>query len=87
MKPELRLSVVIPAYNEQARIESTLERVVAYLDEGWQPYEILVVSDGSTDRTEAIVQAFAAHHPQVKLLAYQPNRVGVVQRCRLSHPD
>ncbi|CUU05523.1 MAG: glycosyltransferase family 2 protein [Fimbriimonadales bacterium] len=74
MKPDLRLSVVIPAYNEEARIESTLERVIAYLNEGWQPYEILVVSDGSTDRTEAIVQAFAARHPQVKLLAYQPNR-------------
>ncbi len=69
-----RLSVVIPAYNEEARIENTLQRVVAYFDARGEPYEVLVVSDGSTDRTESLVQAFAAQHPQVKLLAYQPNR-------------
>jgi len=69
-----RLSVVIPAYNEEARIENTLQRVVNYFDARGEPYEVLVVSDGSTDRTEALVQAFAQQHPQVKLLAYQPNR-------------
>ncbi|OYT69710.1 MAG: glycosyl transferase [Armatimonadetes bacterium JP3_11] len=69
-----RLSVVIPAYNEQDRIERTLTRVVEYLDERGEPYEILVVSDGSTDATEAIVHRFAQTHPQVKLVAYQPNR-------------
>ena len=74
MNPDLRLSVVIPAYNEETRIVSTLERVVAYLDTHWQPYEVLVVSDGSTDRTEALVQAFAQNHPQVRLLAYLLNR-------------
>jgi len=71
----LRLSVVIPAYNEEARILRTLERTVEYLDTTeWRPYEVLVVSDGSTDRTEALVREFAQQHPQVKLLAYQPNR-------------
>ncbi len=71
----LRLSVVIPAYNEETRIQRTLERTVEYLDTSpWKPYEILVVSDGSTDQTESIVKAFAQTHPQVKLLAYQPNR-------------
>lgn len=71
----LRLSVVIPAYNEEARIERTLARTVEYLDATeWRPYEVLVVSDGSTDRTEALVRAFAEAHPQVQLLAYQPNR-------------
>jgi len=69
-----RLSVVIPAYNEQDRIERTLTRVVEYLDGRGEPYEILVVSDGSTDATEGIVQRFAQTHPQVKLFAYQPNR-------------
>ena len=71
----LRLSVVIPAYNEEARILRTLERTVEYLDTTEsRPYEVLVVSDGSTDRTEALVREFAQQHPQVKLLAYQPNR-------------
>lgn len=74
MELELRLSVVIPAYNEEARLEKTLNQVIAYLDAGWQPYEVLVVSDGSTDRTEQIALHFAERYPQVKLLAYQPNR-------------
>lgn len=69
-----RLSVVIPAYNEQDRIERTLTRVVEYLEGRGVFYEILVVSDGSTDATEAIVHRFAQTHPQVKLFAYQPNR-------------
>ena len=69
-----RLSVVIPAYNEASRIERTLQRVVEYLDARGEPYEILVVSDGSDDDTEAIVQRFAARAPQARLLAYQPNR-------------
>jgi dolichyl-phosphate beta-glucosyltransferase len=69
-----RLSVVIPAYNEASRIERTLERVVEYLNARGEPYEILVVSDGSDDDTETIVQRFAERAPQVRLLAYQPNR-------------
>jgi dolichyl-phosphate beta-glucosyltransferase len=69
-----RLSVVIPAYNEASRIERTLERVVEYLNARGEPYEILVVSDGSDDDTETIVQRFAQRAPQVRLLAYQPNR-------------
>jgi dolichyl-phosphate beta-glucosyltransferase len=68
------ISIVIPAYNEEARIENTLRRVVDYFDARGEPYEVLVVSDGSTDRTEALVQAFASQHSQVKLLTYQPNR-------------
>ncbi|MFN7016101.1 MAG: dolichyl-phosphate beta-glucosyltransferase [Fimbriimonadales bacterium] len=69
-----RLSVVIPAYNEETRIERTLQRIVEYLNGRGETYEILVVSDGSTDATESLVQRFAATHPQVQLLAYQPNR-------------
>jgi dolichyl-phosphate beta-glucosyltransferase len=54
------LSVVIPAYNEEGRIGGALEKVRAYL--GYQPYssEVIVVENGSTDRTAAIVEAAAA---------------------------
>jgi dolichyl-phosphate beta-glucosyltransferase len=68
------LSVVVPAYNEEDRIRPTLERLAEYY--GAQPYEwdVTVVSDGSTDGTDAIVAEFAQGHPQFRLLAYQPNR-------------
>ena len=54
------LSVVIPAYNEQARIPASLERVAAYLlSAPERPSEILIVNDGSTDRTVEVCRDLA----------------------------
>ncbi len=51
-----QLSIVIPAYNESARIEATLDRVMSCVEEqGWDA-EVLVVDDGSSDDTAEIVQ-------------------------------
>jgi dolichyl-phosphate beta-glucosyltransferase len=62
------LSVVIPAYNEQARIGASLDRALAWLDERGEDYELIVADDGSTDTTCALVEARAARHPRLKLL-------------------
>ncbi len=64
-----RFSVVIPAYNEAARLPRTLERVLAYLAAAspWLPAEVVVVDDGSSDET-AKVAAAALRPPQVGLL-------------------
>jgi glycosyltransferase involved in cell wall biosynthesis len=63
------VSFLIPAYNEAATIVDVLERIVALdLDA-----EMIVVDDGSTDDTAAVVEAFAVTHPAVQLLR-QPNR-------------
>jgi dolichyl-phosphate beta-glucosyltransferase len=55
----IELSVVIPALNEAQRLPPTLDRIVMYLDEhpDWQPAEIIVVDDGSTDETVAAARA------------------------------
>ena len=45
------LSVIIPAYNEEGRISATLLDIDKYLEKQDYSYEILVVSDGSTDNT------------------------------------
>jgi dolichyl-phosphate beta-glucosyltransferase len=68
------LSVVVPAYNEEARLGNSLKRMLAYFDAQGYAYEILVVSDGSTDGTAQIVEHLAACRPQVRLLTYMPNR-------------
>jgi dolichyl-phosphate beta-glucosyltransferase len=56
----LDLSVVIPAFNEAERLPSTLSSVHEFLSESGKSFEIIVVDDGSTDRTAAVVDEFSA---------------------------
>jgi dolichyl-phosphate beta-glucosyltransferase len=67
-------SIVIPAYNEAARIPATLEAVTACVrSRGWSA-EVIVVDDGSRDATAEVVRAFAARAPEVRLLQNSGNR-------------
>ena len=56
MSEKIYLSVVIPAYNEEKRLAKTLEAVDAYLKNQSYSYEIVVVSDGSKDKTAEVVE-------------------------------
>jgi glycosyltransferase involved in cell wall biosynthesis len=67
-------SIVIPAYNESARIPATLQSVVDCIRQrGWSA-EVVVVNDGSSDSTADVVRAFAAANPEVRLLENPGNR-------------
>ena len=67
-------SIVIPAYNESARIRPTLHALLRHIQEqGWDA-EILVVNDGSTDDTAHIVREYGKEHPQVLLVDNPGNR-------------
>jgi dolichyl-phosphate beta-glucosyltransferase len=67
-------SIVIPAFNEAARIAGALESVVNCIrSRGWFA-EVVVVNDGSRDRTAQIVRDFAAGAPEVRLLENPGNR-------------
>jgi glycosyltransferase involved in cell wall biosynthesis len=68
------LSIIIPAFNEHARIEGTLERVMSCVQRlGWDA-EVLVVDDGSTDETVAIVQHWMETHARLHLVKNPGNR-------------
>ncbi|MBI5797307.1 glycosyltransferase family 2 protein [Candidatus Woesearchaeota archaeon] len=54
----MNISVVMPAYNEEKKIESSLEKLTAYLKGRYENYEILVINDGSKDKTSEIVEKF-----------------------------
>jgi dolichyl-phosphate beta-glucosyltransferase len=62
------LSIVIPAYNEEQRLPSTLHTILDFLATQPFPAELIVVDDGSTDATVAAVEALLAHHPQLRLV-------------------
>lgn len=67
-------SIIIPAYNEAARLGATLEKVLAYTAlRGWDA-EVIVVNDGSTDTTAEIVRVYSSHDPRLKLLENPGNR-------------
>ena len=63
------LSIIIPAYNEEARISATLERVISYLGGRSYSWEVLVADDGSTDGTANLVSQIAATQPNLRLMS------------------
>jgi glycosyltransferase involved in cell wall biosynthesis len=71
----LTLSIVIPAYNEERRLPSTLDEVFAWLDASpYRDSEILVVDDGSTDATASLVESRAVSEPRLRLIRNPGNR-------------
>jgi len=67
-------SIILPAYNESARIAATLDKILAHgTQRGWN-LEVIVVNDGSTDGTAEIVRSYAAKHAVLRLLENPGNR-------------
>jgi len=67
-------SIILPAYNERARIAATLDRILAHAsDRGWN-VEVIVVNDGSSDDTATIVREYASKHAALRLLENPGNR-------------
>lgn len=70
----LGYSIVIPAYNEGARVGATLDKVLAHVAaRGWDA-EIIVVDDGSRDNTVEIIRGYAEKNPHLRLLQNPGNR-------------
>jgi len=67
-KENIYLSVIVPAYNEEARITKTLELIGDYLRQQSYGYEIIVVNDGSKDNTVRAVEALAIKIANLKLI-------------------
>jgi glycosyltransferase involved in cell wall biosynthesis len=67
------LSLVIPAFSEEAGIRQAVEEADQALTQLAAQYEIIVVDDGSGDRTATVVQEAAIGHPRVRLLRHQSN--------------
>ncbi|MGB9677763.1 MAG: dolichyl-phosphate beta-glucosyltransferase, partial [Candidatus Ratteibacteria bacterium] len=69
----MEISVIIPAYNEEKRILKTLKRVYNYFKSKNCNFEIIVVDDGSKDKTFDVVMNFANGRKEIKILKHEKN--------------
>lgn len=68
------LSIVIPSFNEELRLPATLEKIAAYVKEKRPNTEVIVVDDGSTDRTAKVATDFQNKFSALRLIANGVNR-------------
>jgi glycosyltransferase involved in cell wall biosynthesis len=80
-----KLSVVVPAYNEEATLESCILRVLE-IEDLHLTLDVIIVDDASTDRTLAVARGLAEKYPQVRLLEHPLNRgKGAALRTGFAH--
>jgi len=68
------LSIVLPAYNEEANVRTTVAEVAGIAQKLGLDHEIILVNDGSRDRTGEIGRELAAYIPEFRLVEHYPNR-------------
>src|SRR5262245_53560758 len=68
------LSVVVPAFNEEKRIEQPLNRVVEYLRNHFDQWELIYSDDGSTDKTREKLQKLQEIYSEIKVVGTPKNR-------------
>jgi dolichol-phosphate mannosyltransferase len=64
----------MPVYNEEAGIGHTVEATVPVLDRLFDDFELLIIDDGSRDKTRAVLEALKPRFPRLRVLSYFPNR-------------
>ncbi len=74
------LSILVPAYNEDARLPGTLETIADYLKKRDFSHELIVIDDGSRDKTREVVRGFAESRPWVRLVQYDDEHGAALNR-------
>lgn len=70
----VNLSIVVPAFNEEKRIESPLDEVVQYLHSRFEHWELIYSDDGSTDKTLEKLHTLKEKYPEIKIVGVPKNR-------------
>jgi dolichol-phosphate mannosyltransferase len=73
-RTKIDVSVIVPMYNEEQNVVPTLDRLVRALDSMPRIWEIIVVDDGSTDKTKQAAEEYSRYHRWVRLISYPSNR-------------
>ncbi|MCI4331252.1 MAG: glycosyltransferase family 2 protein [Thermoplasmata archaeon] len=72
------LSIVVPAWNEEARLPKTLDRYLPFLEARKQPFEVIIVVDGSNDATASVARSYAARGVRVLEFPHKLGKGGAV---------
>jgi dolichyl-phosphate beta-glucosyltransferase len=78
------LSLIIPAYNEERRLPKSLDQIIAFIRERQEPVEVLIVENGSTDRTTEIAEAYAEQYPFIRVLHSEKGKGAAVKAGMLA---
>jgi dolichol-phosphate mannosyltransferase len=84
------ISVIVPVFNQQSRIYYSLKKIKQAVESAFSQYELIVVNDGSTDKTLTILKCIAFTDEHIRVLSYAPNRgkgYAVRQGILHSHGD
>lgn len=73
-------SIIIPAYNAEAYLSRCLDSIFS---QEFEDYEVIVINDGSTDRTEAILKEYASHHPNLQVITQGNHGMATARNCGL----
>jgi len=71
--PPLAYSVVVPVFNEEGNVEALASRVLAAMEKVGEPFELLIVDDGSRDRTPELLRKIAAGDERVRVVRFTRN--------------
>ncbi len=74
------LSIVVPAYNEEARLPASLQDIAEFVEQQTYPVEVIVVDNNSTDSTQAIAQELASEQPYIRVLFEKTQGKGAAVR-------
>lgn len=74
------LSIVVPAYNEEARLPASLQAIAEFVEQQTYPVEVIVVDNNSTDSTQAIAQELASEQPYIRVLFEKTQGKGAAVR-------
>src|SRR5262249_55704650 len=68
------LSIIIPSYNEELRLPPSLQQIASYIEKSGRETEVIVVDDGSTDRTAEVAESFRTQIASLRVVANGVNR-------------